>query len=41
MGEHVNTRWQNIINWTIVLMIVVVSTLFAISTLFPKLFGQA
>ena len=41
MGEHVNTRWQNIVNWTIVLVIVVVSTLFAISTLFPKLFGQA
>ena len=41
MGEYVNTRWQNIVNWTIVLVIVVVSTLFAISTLFPKLFGQA
>jgi NRAMP (natural resistance-associated macrophage protein)-like metal ion transporter len=38
MGEHVNTRWQNIVNWTIVLAIIVVSTLFALSTLFPRMF---
>jgi len=41
MGEHVNTRRQNIINWTIVLAIIIVSTLFALTTMFPKLFPQA
>ncbi len=38
MGEHVNTRWQNVVNWSIVIAIIVVSTLFAVSTLFPRLF---
>ncbi len=41
MGRYVNTRWQNIVNWTIVISIVIVSTLFALSTLFPRLFPQA
>ena len=41
MGEYVNTRWQNIVNWTIVLLMIAASTVFALSTLFPKLFGQA
>ncbi len=40
MGEYVNTRWQNVVNWTIVLLIIAASTLFAVSTLFPKLFGS-
>ncbi len=35
MGEHVNTRWQNIANWSIVIFVTVMSTLFAVSTLFP------
>ncbi|MDD5562957.1 MAG: Nramp family divalent metal transporter [Thermoanaerobaculaceae bacterium] len=39
VGEHVNTRWQNIANWSIVLFVTLMSTLFAISTLFPGLFG--
>ena len=39
VGEHVNTRWQNIANWSIVLFVTLMSTLFAISTLFPRLFG--
>ena len=39
VGEHVNTLWQNIANWSIVLFVTVMSTLFAISTLFPGLFG--
>lgn len=39
VGEHVNTRWQNIANWSIVLFVTSMSTLFAISTLFPDLFG--
>ncbi len=38
MGEHVNTYWQNIINWSIVLFVVVMSSLMGISTLFPDLF---
>ena len=37
MGEHVNTRWQNVANWSIVGVIIVVSTLFAVTTLFPNL----
>ncbi len=40
MGDHVNTRWQNVVNWGIVISIIIVSTLFAISTLFPRLFPQ-
>ncbi|HSB82154.1 MAG TPA: divalent metal cation transporter [Candidatus Methylomirabilis sp.] len=39
MGEHVNTRWQNIANWGIVIFVTVMSTLFAVSTLFPGWFG--
>ena len=38
MGEHVNTRWQNIMNWTIVLFVVIMSSLLGIGTLFPDLF---
>jgi len=39
MGENVNTRWQNIANWSIVIFVTVMSTLFAVSTLFPQWFG--
>jgi len=39
MGEHVNTRWQNIANWSITIFVIVISTLFGISVLFPKLFA--
>ena len=39
MGNHVNTRWQNIANWAIVAFVTIMSTLFAANTLFPKLFG--
>jgi NRAMP (natural resistance-associated macrophage protein)-like metal ion transporter len=38
VGEHVNTRWQNVANWTIVLFVTVMSTLFAVNTLFPEWF---
>ncbi len=41
MGEHVNTRWQNVANWGIVVFVTVMSTLFAVSTLFPEWFGLA
>jgi NRAMP (natural resistance-associated macrophage protein)-like metal ion transporter len=39
MGEHVNTRGQNIANWSITAFVIVVSTAFGISVLFPTLFG--
>ncbi|MGD0819536.1 MAG: NRAMP family divalent metal transporter [Desulfomonilia bacterium] len=38
MGEHVNTRSQNIMNWMIVLFVVIMSSLLGIGTLFPGLF---
>ncbi len=41
MGKYVNTRGQNIANWSIVAGIIIISTVFAASTLFPKLFGMA
>ena len=40
MGEHVNTRWENIANWSIVIFVTLMSTLFALSTLFPHLFDS-
>ncbi len=39
MGEYVNTPRQNITNWAIVILVVAMSTLLGIQTLFPKLFG--
>ncbi len=39
MGDKVNTRWDNIINGSIVAVIIALSTLYGISTLFPALFG--
>ena len=39
MGEYTNTFWDNLINGGIVAVIIVLSTLFGISTLFPDLFG--
>ena len=38
MGDYVNTRSQNIMNWAIVIFVSFVSTLLGISTLFPNLF---
>jgi len=38
MGEYTNTLWQNIITSTIVVVIVILSTLYGISTLFPNMF---
>src|ERR1700682_6046227 len=37
MGKYRNTAWQNIANVTIVLVIIVLSTMYGVSTLFPKL----
>lgn len=38
MGEYVNTRWQNVMNWIIVAIVVLMSTLLGVTTLFPDLF---
>ena len=37
MGEYTNSLWQNVVNTSIVLVIVVLSSLYGISTLFPNL----
>ncbi|MBI2795279.1 MAG: divalent metal cation transporter [Gemmatimonadetes bacterium] len=39
MGEHVNTRTQNVANWAITILVIVVSSAFGISVLFPSFFG--
>jgi NRAMP (natural resistance-associated macrophage protein)-like metal ion transporter len=41
MGKHVNTRRQNIVNWSIVVGIIIISTVFALSTLFPNLLSKS
>jgi Mn2+/Fe2+ NRAMP family transporter len=41
MGKHVNTRWENIANWSIVIFVTAMSTLFAVSTLFPDWFRMS
>lgn len=38
MGEFKNARWQNIVNSLVIAVIIVLSTLYGISVLFPKLF---
>lgn len=38
MGDLVNTRSKNIANWTIVILVTVMSTLLGVQTLFPQLF---
>jgi Mn2+/Fe2+ NRAMP family transporter len=39
MGRHVNTRWQNIANWSITVFVILISSLFGISVLFPGWFN--
>jgi Mn2+/Fe2+ NRAMP family transporter len=39
MGDHVNSRWQNVANGTIVAVVIAMSTVLGITTLFPKLLG--
>ena len=39
MGEHTNTRWQNIANWSIAIFVVAISTVYGISTIYPEWFG--
>jgi len=36
MGKFVNTRWQNVANWAIVIFVIVMSTVFGISVLFSE-----
>jgi NRAMP (natural resistance-associated macrophage protein)-like metal ion transporter len=38
MGEYVNTRSQNIVNWTIVIFVIIMSSLMGIGTIFPNIF---
>jgi Mn2+/Fe2+ NRAMP family transporter len=38
MGKYKNNLWENIVNITIVAIIIILSTLYSISALFPKLF---
>ncbi|MEI6262196.1 MAG: NRAMP family divalent metal transporter [Deltaproteobacteria bacterium] len=38
MGEHTNNLWQNIVATFIVVVIVILSSLYGISTLFPSMF---
>jgi Mn2+/Fe2+ NRAMP family transporter len=40
MGDHVNTRRQNIANWTITIFVILVSTAFGLTVLFPNLLGS-
>jgi len=40
MGEYVNTRWQNVANWAIVIFVIVMSTTFATTILFPNFLGK-
>jgi Mn2+/Fe2+ NRAMP family transporter len=41
MGDYVNTRWQNIANWSITAFVIIMSTAYGISVLFPELFGSS
>ena len=38
MGEFKNKPWQNVVNSSIIILIIILSTLYGISALFPKLF---
>jgi|CZKI01.1.fsa_nt_gi NRAMP (natural resistance-associated macrophage protein)-like metal ion transporter len=40
MGDYVNTRWQNIANWSIAAFVIVISTAYGTSVLFPEWFGM-
>jgi len=39
MGERTNKLWENLVNGGIVAVIIVLSTLYGLSTLFPSMFG--
>ncbi len=39
MGQHVNTRWQNIANGSIIIFVVAISTLYGVSVVFPEMWA--
>ncbi len=39
MGEHVNTRAQNIANWSITIFVILISTAYGLTVIFPHLLG--
>ena len=39
MGDRTNTWWENVLNGSIVVVIIVLSTLYGINTLFPNMFN--
>lgn len=41
MGVHVNTRSQNIANWSITIFVIIISTAYGVSVLFPEWFGSS
>ena len=41
MGAHVNTRSQNIANWSITIFVIIISTAYGVSVLFPEWFGSS
>jgi hypothetical protein len=40
MGDHANTRWENIANWSITLFVIIILTAYGVSVLFPEIFGS-
>jgi Mn2+/Fe2+ NRAMP family transporter len=40
MGAQTNTRWQNFANWTITAFVIILSTAYGVSVLFPEWFGS-
>lgn len=40
MGERVNTRWQNTVNISIVAVIILLSTMYGVTTLFPNILNR-
>lgn len=39
MGEHINTSWQNIANWSIAIFVMAISSLYGIYVLYPEQFN--
>lgn len=40
MGDYVNTKGQNLANWSIIFFVIIMSTMYAITTLFPGVWEQ-
>ena len=40
MGGYINTRWQNIANWSIILLVIAMSTAYAMTILMPEWFSS-